>query len=425
VREESRHRPATGPTRRLVASAIAAAGIGIVLFGSSSSFGASERARNGARTAGSGGTIQVAYVGDLTGVEGYLGTTIDDGFQVALKAVNGSKLLGGRSIALTPYDTTSTPATGTIEMAQAVESSAVAIFGPLLSSETASMSAQAEQAGVVFYVFGESPTALVAGKYIYRLQSNETHWVQLIYDKLAKIGVTTANILYSSDQPALLAVAGQAAGQLSQVGISVGTVTGIPTATNSYAATATSILASNPGAIGLFNTSGAVPAIITAIRTAGFRGPIFTDGGATDGDLTPDGSLAYGTLYGVGYNPGMTYPSSKEFTKLWEQAYPSIPPNAYAAYGYDTMMAFADAVAKSKQAPTRASVLKGMQALAAGARLGNKKAKPVEGAQGPIYFIGPTYRDVTAGGSLVQWEPTGETLLAVGKPGLLQQPLKK
>ena len=282
------------------------------------------------------------------------------------------------------------------------------------------MAAQAQQAGVVFYVFGESPTALVAGKYIYRLQTNETHWVQLIYSQLAKQGVKTANILYSSDQSALLQVAGQAPGQLSQVGINVGSVTGIPTATTDYSAVVTNLETGNPGAIGLFNTSGAVPAIITALRNSGYQGQIFTDGGATDGDLVPDGATAYGTLYGAGYNPGMTYPSSKTFTRLWKAAYPTTPPNAYAAYGYDTMMAFAQAVAKSTNTPTRASVLAGMQQLAQSAKLGQKNAKPLNGAQGPIEFVGPTYRDVTAGGSLFdgvppvrpcsQWASPGDSL---------------
>jgi branched-chain amino acid transport system substrate-binding protein len=401
------------PVVMLFVVGVALAALAIASDASRSFASSRSAAQRSVKGSAAAGTIPVTFVGDMTGLLGYLGVQVNDGLQLALKSVNRSHLLK-QKLSLTVLDTTSTPATATTEMAQAVDSKAAAIFGPVSSAEAADMTPLAERAHSVFYVFGELPDAVAAGKYVYRLQASELHFMQLMYNQLAKQSVKSVNLLYSSDQAALVQYAKQAPGQLSKLKIKVGSSIGIPTATTDYSSVVTSLMSGNPQAIGLYNTAGAVASIITALRNAGYTGQIFSIDGVTGGGLDSAGSAAYGTLYPTAYSPQFKFPTSVAFTKAWRKAYPKVAPNAYGAFGYDSMMALAQAIKLSGKA-TRAGVLAGMQKLAA--------AGSLSGAQGPITFIRPEKRDVSAPGGLVRWGAKGETLLKTGKPGLLSQPL--
>lgn len=382
-----------------------------------SSTAASSSATEAASSGESAGTIPVTFVGDETGLVAFVGKEVLKGMEVAVKRVNSSGMLHGKKIKLTVMDTASNVSTATVKMSDAAKSNAVAVFGPLLSNEALATAPIAERGEVVdIETEAEVAGLLPIGKYIYRLTPSEFLYYPLTVDHLAKLGVKRVNMLYASDNPTLTEESTKLLPEwLKKVGISIGTSTGIPSTTTEFSSIATKLESGKPEAIGVNMIGPAIASVASALRTSGYKGRIFADQSATAGSLKPGGSAANGILFGVLYSPEMSFASSKEFTKLFEKAYPGQVPQGYDATGYDAMIAFADAVAKSGSA-TRAGVLKGMQELAASGSF--------DGASGPLKFTGEENREVSGPGALVEWREGAEHLLLQGTPGLESQPLK-
>ncbi len=378
--------------------------------------GAASSASSGS---GSGGAIPVTFVGDQTGVVAYVGKQVLNGMKVGLKQVNGSALLGGKSIDLTVKDTASAQASAVTLMTDAVRSNAVAVFGPALSNE-ALATAPIAQSGKVVDIYTEAQDAGLltsSNNYIYRVTPSQERYDPLLADHMAKLGVKSVNLLYASDNPTLTQEAKMLLpGWFKQLGIKVGTVIGVPTATTDFSSVATRLESGNPGAIGEMDVGPALPDLAKTLRDGGYKGTIFTDQASTAGGIAPAGKNANGIFYTVQYHPDFPYPASKKFTAAFKAAYPGVVPTGYAATGYDGIIELAQAISKSGGGtPTRASILKGMQALG--------KQGTFQSASGPLKFVAPDNRDVAGGGALVQWENGKENLVLLGKPALAQQPV--
>ncbi len=365
----------------------------------------------------SAGTIPVTFVGDETGLVAFVGKEVLKGMEVAVKRANASGELHGKKIVLSVMDTASNVSTATVKMSDAVKSNAVAVFGPLLSNEALATAPIAERGKVVdIETEAEVGGLLQIGKYIYRLTPSEFLYYPLTVDHLAKLGVKHVNLVYASDNPTLTEESTKLLPEWTKkLGISIGTSVGIPSTTTEFSSIVTKLETGKPEAIGVNMIGPAIASIASALRTSGYKGTIFCDQSATAGSLKPGGSAANGIIYGVLYSPEMSFPSSKEFTKLYEESFPGEKPQGYDATGYDAMTAFADAIAKSGS-DTREGVLKGMQELTV--------AGSFDGGSGPLKFTGPEHREVSGPGALVEWKEGAEHMLVQGTPGLESQPLK-
>jgi branched-chain amino acid transport system substrate-binding protein len=388
--------------------------------GGSSTGAAASGTSTGSGSGAKGASIPVTFVGDQTGVVAYVGKQILNGMKIGLKQVNGSSMLHGGSIDLTVKDTASAQANAVTQMTDAVRSNAVAIFGPALSNE-ALATAPIAQSGKVVDIYTEAQDAGLltsANNYIYRVTPSQERYDPLLADHVAKLGIKSVNILYASDNPTLTQEAKDLLPKwFKQLGVKVGSVIGVPTATTDFSSIATRLESGNPGAIGEMDVGPALPDLAKALRDSGYKGQIFTDQASTAGGIAPAGKDADGIFYTVQYHPDFPYPKSKAFTKAFTKAYPGVVPTGYAATGYDAIIELATAISKSGSGTaTRATILKGMQALG--------QTGTFQSASGPLKFVDPDSRDVAGGGAIVQWENGKEHLVLLGKPGLEQQPVK-
>ena len=322
-----------------VALGVASASACIALAACGSSSNKSSSGGSGSAGSGSsGGSIPVTFVGDQTGVVAYVGKQVINGMKIGLKQVNGSSLLHGKSIDLTVKDTGSAQSNAVTLMTNAVRSNAVAVFGPALSNE-ALATAPIAQSGKIVDIYTEAQDAGLltpSNNYIYRVTPSQERYDPLLADHVAKLGVKSVNVLYASDNPTLTQEAKMLLPQwFKQLGIKVGAVIGVPTATTDFSSIATRLEAGNPGAIGEMDVGPALPNLAKALRDSGYKGQIFTDQASTAGGIAPAGKAANGIFYTVQYHPDFPYKSSKTFTKAFKAAYPGVVPTGYAATGYD------------------------------------------------------------------------------------------
>lgn len=389
------------------------AGLAIAACGSSGGGGGSES--GGSKEAGSG-TIPVTFVADQTGLVSYVGEKVIAGMKLAVEEANNSGELGKRKIVLSIANSNSDTATATTQMAAAVKSNAVAVFGPALSAEALATAPLAQRAKVVdIGTLSEDTGFLPIGNYIYRLTCSQLRYDPLIVEHVAKLGLKSTKIVYASDNPTLSEETTEhMVPELEKDGVKVQGTVGIPSTTTEFSSLATKLESGNPASIGLMVVGAANPDLITALRHSGYKGVIWGEQAATAGSLVPAGELANGFFYAVDYTESLPYESSKKFTELFKQKYPKETPYGYDANGYDAMKAFAKAVALEGSGPvTRESVLKGMQKEATSGGF--------EGASGKTIFVGPEHRDIAVPGVLVEWKDGAEHVLKLGTPGLEQQ----
>jgi branched-chain amino acid transport system substrate-binding protein len=353
----------------------------------------------------------------MSGEVAYVGTNVVEGMKLALQNAESTGVLHGSKIDLTVKDTASSVATATTQFASAVNSNAVALFGPLLSQEALATAPLAERAKVAdIAIESQSNGFLNIGPYIYRATVSQLRFDNLIPEYVApKTGSNkTVRILYASDTPSLVEANALFVKKFQSLGTKVLGTIGIPSTTTDFASLATKLEAGNPGSIGLLVIGAANPSAVTALRNSGYKGQIWGEEAATDGSLKPAGAAANGFTYAVDYNPGLTFPSAKAFTALWLKAHPGTVPNGYDATGYDAMNVFVHAIALSGNA-TRAGVQQGLEML-------TKSTAAIDGALGPEHFTGVNNHDLTAAGALVQWDNGAEKVLKVGNPNDSTQP---
>lgn len=406
-------------TRSVAVCATFALAAGLAACGSSSSGGSS----GGGGSSSSGGkgklpaTIPVTFVGDLTGPVAYVGRQEQLGMNLAIREVNDSGELGSSRLKLSFLDTGSDQNTAATQMSAAAKSSAVAVFGPLLSNEALATAPIAQRAKLPdIATQSQNDGTLQAGNYIYRLTTSQLKYDNLLVNYVARRGARSVNLIYANDNPTLVDVSTKLlpAG-FKQLGIPVNQNVGIPTATTDFSSLTSKLTAGNPGAIGLMLVGAPIPALVKALRTAGYRGLIFADSAATAGTLVPAGAAADGVIYALDYTQQLDYPSSKAFTALYKKANPSLVPYGYNGSGYDAVRFLARAIRASGDA-SRDGVLKGMQMVASSGGF--------DGAAGPTRFTTPDNRDIATPGVVVEWQGR-EVMVTRGDPSKLVQPVVK
>lgn len=365
------------------------------------------------------GTIPVTFVGDMTGPVAYVGKEEERGMNLAVEEVNSSGMLGDAKLELTIKDTGSNQNTAVTQMNEAVQSDAVAIFGPLLSNEALASAPIAQRAKVPYIATqSQNDGTLDPGEYIYRLTTSQLRYDNMLVNKLVEEGVKTVKLVYANDNPTLVDVAKRLlADGFEEVGIELQDNIGVPTATTDFQSLVTKLMDGDPDAIGVLLVGAPIPSLVKALRTAGYEGQIFSNSAATAGSLAPAGKAADGVFYAVDFTADLAkeYPSSQAFVDAYEKENPKLTPYGYNASGYDAVKFLAEAIAASGDA-SREGVLKGMQQVASG--------EGFEGAVGPVRFTDPDHRDVAAPGALVEWRDGRENLLKPGNPDELVQSIQ-
>ncbi len=361
-------------------------------------------------------TINLTAVEDLTGPVSYVGKAVVEGLTLAMDHINNTNLLGGSKLALTVLDTESSVSTATTVFSQAINSSASAIFGPLLSQEALATAPLAQQAKVVdLAIESQSDNLLPIGNYIWRATVSQLRFDNMIPEVVAP----KVRILFDSATPSLVEADAELEAKFKALGFTVLpniplAISGAPTPPN-WQAEATALEAGSPGAIGILAIGASNSQAVEALRNSGYNGVLFGNEAATDGQLVPAGQAANGFVYAVDYSPCLAskYPSSATFTKIIERSYPSTTPNGYNATGWDAMYEMATAISLSHSA-TRAGIEQGLI-------LEQKSKAGFNGTLGPEHLTG---RDTTGPGVAVTWDAANQTQTCVkyGNPKDATQP---
>lgn len=377
---------------------------------------------NSSSSGGGGGgklpaTIPVSAVLDLTGPVAYVGKEEQRGMNLAVDEVNRTKLLGDSKLKLSYKDTGSDQATSVAQMSKVAKSSDVAVFGPLLSNEALATAPIAQREKLPdIATQSQNPGLLKTGSYIYRLTVSQLNYDNLIVNELVKRKAKSVKLIYGNDNPTLVDVSTKLLpDSLKKAGISVQDNIGIPSATTDFASIVSKLTSGNPDAIGLMLVGSPIPSLTKALRTAGYKGQLFGDSASTAGTLAPAGAAADGFFYAVDYTQDLDFPSSKAFVKAYKAKHPKLAPYGYNASAYDAVKFLALSIKASGDA-SRDGVLKGMQKVASGGGF--------DGAVGPIKFVDPDGRDISAPGALVEWRDGRENLVQAGDPKQTVQAVK-
>jgi branched-chain amino acid transport system substrate-binding protein len=367
-------------------------------------------------------TINLTAVEDMTGPVSYVGKAVVEGLNLALAHINNTSLLGGAKLKLTVLDTASSVSTATTVFSQAVSSNAAAIFGPLLSQEALATAPLAQKAKVVDLAIESQDNGLLPiGNYVWRATASQLRFDNLIPEVVAPEAASnkTVRIIFDSATPSLVQADAELETKFKALGFTVLpniplAISGAPTPPN-WPAEATALEAGNPGAIGVLVIGANNSEAVEALRNSGYKGILFGEEAATDGQLIPAGAAANGFIYAVDYSPCLAkkYSSSKTFTNIVTRSYPGTTPNGYNATGWDAMYEMATAIADAHSA-TRAGIEKGLD-------LEQKSKSGFNGTLGPEHLTG---RDTTGPGVAVSWDASTQTQTCVkyGNPKDLIQP---
>jgi branched-chain amino acid transport system substrate-binding protein len=404
--------------RRRVGAVALALTVGVVAV----TFGAATGSAKTEKAAKLPAIINLTAVEDMTGPVSYVGKSVVEGLNLALAHINNTQLLHGSKLKLTVLDTASSVSTATTVFSQAISSNAVAIFGPLLSQEALATAPLAQQAKVVdLAIESQNDQLLPIGNYIWRATVSQLRFDNLIPEVIApKItGSKSVRILFDSATPSLVEADAELEAKFKALGFTVLpniplAITGAATPPN-WPAEATSLEAGNPSAIGVLAIGANNSQAVTALRNSGYKGVLFGNEAATDGQLIPAGAAANGFVYAVDYSPCLAkkYASSRTFTNIVTRSYPGTTPNGYNATGWDAMYEMATAISLSGSA-TRAGVEQGLL-------LEQKSKAGFNGTLGPEHMTG---RDTTGPGVAVVWDSSNNTQTCVkyGNPKYATQP---
>ncbi|WP_157746503.1 ABC transporter substrate-binding protein [Micromonospora inositola] len=365
---------------------------------------------------GSGGlpkTINVAFVGELTGPVGFAGQAQEQALKWAIDKANASGELKGSKIVLDVKDTGSDPKRAASLMSSAAESDAVAVFGPLSSSGAMAAAPFAQRAKLPYIATSSVlPALLDVGDYIYRTQPSEIYVVNLIGGEAAKRGIKSVSMVYLSDNPTIVEEATEYLPEkFEKVGIDVLDSVDVPTATTDFGAVTSKLMRGNPDAIGVMTIGPATATIITGLRTAGYEGQIFVHASATADILKGAGDAANGAFTAVGFDQSAPNPAVQQFVQEYKADNPDVTTvNGWHAAGADAASFLVEAVVAGNGA-SREDIHSGMQKVAEAG---------FDGVYGPIQFIDG--RDATAPGMVVEYDGGAMKVIAQGDPNKPIQP---
>jgi branched-chain amino acid transport system substrate-binding protein len=117
----------------------------------------------------SGGTVKLAYIGEISGQLAVSGGNFRDGIILATEEINAKGGIAGKKIELTLYDTQSVPSVARAQAQKALDGEPYAILGPVLSGNVKVTMQMFEQAGVPYLIGGEAADLVTLGnKYMFR-----------------------------------------------------------------------------------------------------------------------------------------------------------------------------------------------------------------------------------------------------------------
>jgi branched-chain amino acid transport system substrate-binding protein len=196
-----------------------------------------------------------------------------------------------------------------------------------------------------------------------------------VVNYLKQKGIKSVGVLYSSAVSVTIDTATQVYPPLLKAaGIATKASVEYPGGTTDYSSYITKLIAGHPEAVGVFCLAGESSSLVEQIRSAGYRGQIFSIYSFSAAALQAAGKAAAGAVWATDYTP-LESPAATAFAKQYDQAYGSLPSN-FAAEGYDAVQFLVQGLKE----------MHGYSRAALGQSLINVAKKGLTGVEGKLTF---------------------------------------
>jgi branched-chain amino acid transport system substrate-binding protein len=292
--------------------------------------------------------VPVGAVEILSGPNSAYGIAIKAGLDLALAAINGKGVLGGRPIALTVEDSGGTK-DGAINAARKLigRDKVVAIIGPTLSNEMFAVGPVTNGRGVP--TIGTSTTAkgiTDIGPFIFRTSLPEADVVPVTLRKAIARGVKTIALLYANDDAFSKSGFDSMKAAAEAAGLSIIDIESFGSKDTDFSAQLTKIKALKPDAVAISALVEPVSGVLLQARQLGFgKETLFIGGNGANSPKLGQiaGAAADGLLVGSPWFIAKPDKLNQAFVAAFRAAYGK-DPDQFAAQAYDTLFILAEAI---------------------------------------------------------------------------------
>lgn len=309
------------------------------------------------------GTIRIDAPLSLTGAAAFAGISSQEGMNFAIEEITSSGFLGSAKLEANYVDVALSTDQATAAVRGFIDGPGVAIVGVTLGNHALAIAPLAQRAGMPLIAVNTGGlTALTqTGDHIYQVDVAQFLYAGKMADTLAERGVKTTAVVFNDDVPAIRDLwNAYSKTELPRVGINPQPVINAVSTATDHSASITTMLASNPDAIGVLTRAGS-PALIAQLRQLGYKGIIWGQAGLAGGVAVNAAPATEGVLFTANAAAGSSDPTMEKFFSDYEKKM-NKPGFAFAAQGYDAVWAVARAI-KAEGCASRVCVQKGLTGL--------------------------------------------------------------
>jgi len=298
-----------------------------------------------------GDAVKVGAVLPLTGEWSIYGQPIKNGVELAFEHLTEQE--DGPQIELTIADSESDPEVGKQRLAELYGAGAVAVIGGAISTEALQMVPVADQYDrVLLSPSASNPELTGISKNFYRVfLSDAREGTTMASFAFGKLGIKSAVILAKEEDYAK-GIQVVFANEFERQGGEVLDLIEFP-ATSDVSGLVERVMTLSPEAVYIAAYAPDIAALLSALRSAGYEKYIFTTSAfAAPAVIEQQGQAAEGVfLTQTVFEPESEEERIKSFVNTYRETY-GVPPDLYAAHGYDAMMVLAEALRKSGPIPS-------------------------------------------------------------------------
>lgn len=312
----------------------------------STSGGSSSTASSSSGGGGGGEEIsaKLAVIDDVSGSLAFVGGEQKNAAEIAIEDVNNSAM--GVHLEADFMDSQSKPASAVSQAQSAVSDSGVnGVVGFNLTETGNAVEPIFGPAGLptFFLQVTEMPSR---EPNIFSMGPPTAHAAELAVEQVMKEDKPKKGSIVWVEQPTLVEAAEVFRSKLEEGGAEVPVYVGGSLESTSFESQVAKATGANPEVIGISGTGPQAGAMLSELRSRGFKGTVFAQQAADSAATREAAGKAYdGLVVGTYWNESAANADAKEFLKLYQEKFPSEPaPDVYGVQAWDAVHIYADAV---------------------------------------------------------------------------------
>lgn len=300
---------------------------------------------NGSNEATDSDSFKLGAFLQLTGGNSAYGLEAKNAIELAVEYINEQGGFNGQKIQFIPYDTQGSPEEAVKIATKLIENDKVnAVIGSVNSGEVLAAAGYLNDAGIVTFGLGTSPTWMEKDwPFVFRASMNNKTAAPLTADMLVKLGLKSVGIFKGQDD-ASLSTAEAFKKACEERGIKVTADESYDAGDTDFSAQIANILNTNPQTVYISVIGETGPIIVKQLRQYGYNGIIFDKESFMISQIEIAGKEA--SNYIAFANPYVTYskvedcdiPLVRDFIERYEAKYGNLPATDSSYRGWDTMM---------------------------------------------------------------------------------------